>query len=314
MRSILISACVIVGTIAVSSVPGKTQNRDIRGCLSIADIDERVECLEGRAPASVGPTRPNLELRGQPQRVSPSFDCRLARSSIERAICSDNELAGWDSRMGQAFQQALSAQQDPRGLLESQRRWIKQRDRTCGATPQIPFSCLLKMTQDRTTALSQLATGAAEATVQSPIPQTDVDLSPPQPATAELQPPRPAVRLKAAQSSTESDGPGPLIVLLGIGLALWLGSKALSAIRYKQRRRNLVAKYGEETADKILAHKVWQGMTNEQLLESWGKPVGIGNEVRHRKTKQTWKYNQTGKNRFAGRVYLENDVVVGWKV
>jgi len=67
-------------------------------------------------------------------------------------------------------------------------------------------------------------------------------------------------------------------------------------------------------AEGILAGKVWQGMSNEQLLESWGNPADIDREVRRTKTKETWKYNQTGKNRFANRVFLENDIVIGWKV
>jgi uncharacterized membrane protein len=58
---------------------------------------------------------------------------------------------------------------------------------------------------------------------------------------------------------------------------------------------------------------VWQGMTNEQLIDALGNPVEVNQEVIRNKTKETWKYNQTGKNRFSNRIYLENEVVSGWK-
>jgi hypothetical protein len=54
-------------------------------------------------------------------------------------------------------------------------------------------------------------------------------------------------------------------------------------------------------------------MTQEQLADSWGEPVDVGSEVTRAKTKEIWKYGQTGKNRFRERVYLENGIVVGWK-
>jgi hypothetical protein len=63
----------------------------------------------------------------------------------------------------------------------------------------------------------------------------------------------------------------------------------------------------------IIARQVWQGMTDEQLTDSWGNPVDIGREIVRTKIKETWKYGQTGKNRFRNRVYLENGIVIGWK-
>ncbi len=54
-------------------------------------------------------------------------------------------------------------------------------------------------------------------------------------------------------------------------------------------------------------------MTQEQLLESWGGPVDKDQEIKEATTKETWKYGQTGRNRFSNRVFLENGVVIGWK-
>jgi uncharacterized protein YecT (DUF1311 family) len=161
MRCILFAACVMglgFGVVSAQTVPADAQNRDIRGCLSVADVNERVDCLEGRTPAP-SPSRPTApgpaDTPRQPQtRVAPSFDCGAARTSIERAICSDAELSEWDSRMGQAFQRALRLRKDSQALLENQRRWIILRDRTCGSTSEIPFSCLLEMTKQRVSVLS----------------------------------------------------------------------------------------------------------------------------------------------------------------
>ena len=44
----------------------------------------------------------------------------------------------------------------------------------------------------------------------------------------------------------------------------------------RRRRETLVAKYGsEQVADDIMAHKIWQGMTSEQLVDSWGQPADV---------------------------------------
>ena len=84
-------------------------------------------------------------------------------------------------------------------------------------------------------------------------------------------------------------------------------------LRYAIRRRRLIQKYGRDVGLKILGRAVWQGMSVEQLIDAWGCPVSIEHDVYETKTKQTWKYHRTGKNRFKDRVYLENGIVVGWK-
>jgi len=57
---------------------------------------------------------------------------------------------------------------------------------------------------------------------------------------------------------------------------------------------------------------IWQGMTQEQLIDSWGRPVARDQKIYKTKTAETFKYNQTGKNRFGSRVQVENGLVVGW--
>jgi hypothetical protein len=58
---------------------------------------------------------------------------------------------------------------------------------------------------------------------------------------------------------------------------------------------------------------IWQGMSQEQLMDSRGPPEDREQTVYKTKIKQTWKYGRIGKNRFRERIYVENGVVVGWK-
>lgn len=82
---------------------------------------------------------------------------------------------------------------------------------------------------------------------------------------------------------------------------------------YLSRRKYLIGKYGRDLGLKILSGAIWQGMTREELADFRGNPIDVDHTIYKTKTKETWKYNQTGKNRFKERIYLENGVVVGWK-
>ncbi len=92
----------------------------------------------------------------------------------------------------------------------------------------------------------------------------------------------------------------------------------LIIIGYKQSKKmkyeNLLAKYKDKgIVDKIMRHLIWQGMSKDQLVDSWGKPIEVGTKVFKVKTRETFKYNKIGTNRFGSRVILENDIVVGWE-
>jgi hypothetical protein len=104
---------------------------------------------------------------------------------------------------------------------------------------------------------------------------------------------------------------GLLILIIAVAIAI---SIAVISHRNKmQRRKFLIEKYGLEAAEKIIAKRIWEGMTTEQLIESWGRPDDVDTKVFKQKTSETWKYGQTGKNRFSDRVFTENGVVVGWQ-
>ena len=84
-------------------------------------------------------------------------------------------------------------------------------------------------------------------------------------------------------------------------------------LRYERRKR-LMAKYGDASlVDVIMKQQISQGMTTEQLVDSWGRPNDIDQTIYKTKTKHTYKYGRTGKNRFSNRVFVENGLVVGWQ-
>ena len=80
-----------------------------------------------------------------------------------------------------------------------------------------------------------------------------------------------------------------------------------------QWREEITKLFGPTIARKIFGHKIWTGMTAEQLHLSWGSPEDRDRTVTKRTTKETWKYNQYGVNRYQDRIFLEDDKVVGWK-
>ena len=87
----------------------------------------------------------------------------------------------------------------------------------------------------------------------------------------------------------------------------------LAYFQNKMRRARLMEKYGDaELVNQLMKRMFWQGQSEEQLLDSLGKPLDIDQKVLKTKTKEVWKYNETGKGRYALRITLENGEVVGW--
>ncbi|MEJ0096542.1 MAG: hypothetical protein WDN46_24965 [Methylocella sp.] len=97
------------------------------------------------------------------------------------------------------------------------------------------------------------------------------------------------------------------IIAVVVGIVVW------NKYRTSKRRRYLFDKYQDESiVDKIMGKMIWQGMSEDQLIDSWGIPVAKDNRVYKTKTAETFKYDQIGKNRFGSRVRVENGIVVGW--
>lgn len=87
--------------------------------------------------------------------------------------------------------------------------------------------------------------------------------------------------------------------------------------RLKKRKEDLIKRFGNESAKKILQKKIWQGMTKDMLIESWGKPGDIDETVYKSKTKAKCFFNpyktRQKTTKYKNRVDLENNLVVGWK-
>lgn len=108
------------------------------------------------------------------------------------------------------------------------------------------------------------------------------------------------------------------VFLVAIAVAFWITAIVLKRRRQKRqllaRLSELMSKYGDQQiVAAIMERKIWQGMSQDQLINSRGLPDDTDQAVYKTKIKQTWKYGRIGKNRFRERIYVENGTIVGWK-
>jgi uncharacterized protein YecT (DUF1311 family) len=93
---------------------------------------------------------------GPAERHAPSFDCSLASTPTERAICSDATLSAMDFNVAKEYR-ALRNSASPdrsKALLDSQRDWVKKREARC----QADTNCLMQMMSTRIPELRHVAT------------------------------------------------------------------------------------------------------------------------------------------------------------
>jgi hypothetical protein len=74
----------------------------------------------------------------------------------------------------------------------------------------------------------------------------------------------------------------------------------------KQRKQNLINKYGQVNAEKILAGKIWIGMTKEMAIESWGKPEDINRTVTSYSVSEQWVYGER-------YLYFDDGILTSWQ-
>lgn len=106
------------------------------------------------APSPRAPERGNQ--RAAPARptqlaVQPSFDCRQARSTVEKMICSDAELARLDRDLGRLYARARSASRDPAAFRRQQQVEWRRREQTCKSR-----DCLIEWYARRRQQLSEI--------------------------------------------------------------------------------------------------------------------------------------------------------------
>ena len=101
-----------------------------------------------------------------------------------------------------------------------------------------------------------------------------------------------------------------IVLIIILAIIAWI---FISNYLKKKRRKALFEKYGDrQLVEKIIKRMFWQGQTTEQLKDSLGSPVDIDTKILKNTKKEIWKYDQTGKSRFALRITIENGAVVGW--
>jgi cbb3-type cytochrome oxidase subunit 3 len=106
-----------------------------------------------------------------------------------------------------------------------------------------------------------------------------------------------------------------ILIFAVIIAVLWIViSNHIKKKRLEARRTALLLKYDNdhEIVKMIMSRMFWQGQTPMQLIDSLGHPADIDKKVLKTKSKEIWKYNQTGRGRFSLRITIENDLVVGW--
>ncbi len=89
-------------------------------------------------------------MRPNPRLPAASFDCLMARSDVERAICSSDDLARLDRRLGEAYAYKLTwmdDQAEQQAFRAQQRGWLKMRDASCRG--RAIASCLSPIYQRR---------------------------------------------------------------------------------------------------------------------------------------------------------------------
>lgn len=101
-----------------------------------------------------------LAFLGAGPALGQSFDCSKAATATERLICADRKLGALDVDLAAQVKKALAADPARReALLAEERRWVKERDRSCAAPAGAAtdaaktLACLTRAYEERIAAL-----------------------------------------------------------------------------------------------------------------------------------------------------------------
>ena len=84
-----------------------------------------------------------------------SFDCKKAKTEVEKTVCADPQLSAWDEKLAETYRAAL-AKLSPEGqrlLREGQREWLKDLSKSCAAGSAVRL-CIETAYKDRLRELS----------------------------------------------------------------------------------------------------------------------------------------------------------------
>jgi len=91
------------------------------------------------------------------------------------------------------------------------------------------------------------------------------------------------------------------------GEILQVGEQAEQAIQQQpvDRKEMLINKYGSKTGNAILEHKIWKGMKNDMVYDSWGKPLRVDRIIKGSNIQERWIYTES-------YVIFDDDILVEW--
>lgn len=73
----------------------------------------------------------------------------------------------------------------------------------------------------------------------------------------------------------------------------------------ESRYDRLVMKYGDKLGRLFYQNKIWKGLTTENVLDSWGKPLKINKTYNNNDVEEEWVYSKKW-------LLFRNDVLVNW--
>lgn len=91
------------------------------------------------------------------------------------------------------------------------------------------------------------------------------------------------------------------------GEILQVGEQAEQAIQQQpvDRKQMLIDKYGSKTGNAISEHKIWKGMKNDMVFDSWGKPLRVDRIIKGSNIQERWIYTES-------YVIFDDDILVEW--
>jgi hypothetical protein len=96
-----------------------------------------------------------------------------------------------------------------------------------------------------------------------------------------------------------------------VAIIVWIA--ASRSAKRRARLRYLRDKYQDEVVvQRILGGQIWHSQSIEQLKDSIGEPLAVDQKTLKTKTREIWKYEHRGANRYGLRITVENGCVAGW--
>lgn len=107
--------------------------------------------------------------------------------------------------------------------------------------------------------------------------------------------------------------PLAIVGIVVVLIVVFVTQKIFASIAEGRRKKHIYSRYGRSAlAEQLIKKTIWVGETARQLGDSLGSPLDIDQKRLKTKKKEIWKYYRTGSNRYALKITLDDDVVVGW--